>query len=364
MYVLLLLLMVNAALAVGPAQVTRSSAELAVDEAGLSALDSAECVSRGIALLDQFPDDVPAGKQVQRAIAGLLPDSKAFFRERYERLDNAASFYLYARATDFRLPEADVQSWIERDPKNSWLWLAYMATEWHKDTPDPKVVRERIEQSILLSPTRPEGYSFLGLYFDEQSDLKGAREAYESALICDPKDDATRSRLLDLYLQQRDSQAYFALINGVVPDQQLDVELATIGSPNQKVSPEELHGHVSLLVYWSYGSEICVNKSIAEINQAMNEQRIKWPVYAVHVGGDSTDASGYIKETDRFGDSWNVRFLRSADVIDLKMDQPKRPCVYVIGADGYVHALLHGQGHEKDLIDTIIWLAEQVQAGM
>ena len=364
MYVLVILLMMNIAFAIGPAQVTRSVGELTVEASGLPSLDSAECVARGIALLDQFPDDVPAGKEVQRAISNLLPDSRGFFRARYERLNNSASFYLYARSTDFQLPEEDVQAWIKREPKNSWLWLVSMATEWHSESPDPAVVRERIEKSILLSPTRPEGYQFLGLFYDEQLDLKSAREAYESALIYDPASEATRTRLLDLYLQQRDSQAYFTLINGVVPEQQLDVELATIGSPNEKVSPEELHGHVSLLVYWSYGSEICVNKSIAEINQAMNENRIKWPVYAIHVGGDSADASEYVKETDRFGDEWNVQFLRSADAVDFRMNQPTRPCVYVIGADGYVHALLHGQGHERDLIDTIIWLAEQVQTGM
>ncbi len=364
MPVLLILLFMTSAFAIGSMPVTRSVAEKAVANANLSALDSAACLSNGITLLEQFPNDVPAGKEVQRAISKWLPDAQEFFRERYTQLNNSASFYLYARSTNFSVPEQEVQAWIEREPDNSWLWLCYMATEWHKESPAPELVRERIEKSILLNPSRPEGYSFLGLYYDEQGDLKAAREAYESCLIADSNNEGTRSRLLDIYLTQRDSQAYFALINGVVPDQPLDVELGTIGSPNVTISSQELRGQVSLLVYWSIGSEICINHTLAEMNKAIADNRIKWPVYAIHVGGDSADASKFVEETDRNGERWKVNFVRSADAVDLRLNQPTKPCVFVVGADGYVHALLHGKGHEKDLLDTIIWLAEQVQSGM
>ncbi|NUO18915.1 hypothetical protein HUU59_05650 [bacterium] len=364
MALLFMLLAALPAWAIGPAPVSRSLGEIAVQEANLAALDSAARIERGIALLEQFPDDVPAGREVQKAIGKLLPDSRAYFRTRYERLNTSATFYLYARATNFTLEESEIESWIEREPDNFWLRLCHMAAEWHKETPDLNIVEERVEQAIQLNPSRPEGYSFLGMLYDERNDLKSAREAYESGLVCDPQDEHMRSRLLDICLGQRDAQAYFALINNLVPESPLDVELGTIGAPEKKVKPDDLRGKVSLLVYWSMGSEICINHTLAEMNKAINEEKIKWPVYAVHLGGNQADASSLISETDRNGTRWNVNFIQSADALDLRLDSPKKPCVFVVGADGYVHALVHGKGHEQDLLDSVIWLAEQVQAGM
>ncbi|MBL0061477.1 MAG: hypothetical protein IPP40_08350 [bacterium] len=352
------------AFAVGPAPVTRSAAELAVSEAKLSKLDSTVRLEQGIALLEQFPADVPAGKEVQKAIIKLLPDPQTYFRERHTKLQNPASFYLYARATDFTLPEQDVQAWLDREPDNYWLWLCYMATEWHKESPDRAKVLERIEKAIIIDPSRPEGYSFLGMFFDEQNDLKSAREAYESGLIADPADKAMRSRLLDICLSQRDAQSYFTFINGAVPETPIDVELGTIGKTDLSVEPNDLRGHVSLFVYWSMGSEICINHTLADINKAIKDEKIKWPVYAVHVGGDATDASPLISDTDRNGTRWSVNFIQSADDLDLRLNAPTKPCVFVVGADGYVHALVNGKGHEQDLLDSVIWLAEQVQSGM
>lgn len=347
-----------------PVPVVRTRAEQAVAEANLFALDSATRLERGLALLEQFPNDVAAGKEVQVAIAKLLPDAPEFFRQRYERLNNAASFYLYARATNFQLPEEQVAAWVEREPHNSFLWLCYMATEWHKEQPDYELVRERIEQSILEDPSRPEGYSFLGMFYDEQGDLARAREAYESSLIADSQDETTRTRLLDIYLIQRDAEAYFALINGIVPDHPIDVELATVGKPAEKVKPSDLRGHVSLLIYWSIGSEICINNSLVEINKAIGENKIKWPVYAINVGGNAANAPEVISETDRNGTRWRINFVQSEEALDLDLNAAKRPCIYVIGADGFVHALVYGAGHETDLLETTIWLSEHVQAGM
>lgn len=361
---LISLFITTLALAVGPAPVTRSAAEIAVSEAKLHKLDSTARLERGIALLDQYPADVPAGKEVQKAIGKLLPDAQAFFRDRHMKLQNPASFYLYARSTDFTLPEQDVQAWLEREPDNYWLWLCIMATEWHKDSPDLAKVQERIERAIVLDPSRPEGYSFLGMFHDEQSDFKSAREAYESGLTADPADKAMRSRLLDICLSQRDAQAYFAFINGAVPENPIDVELGTIGQSRLSIEPADLRGHVSLFVYWSMGSEICINHTLADINKAIKDEKIRWPVYAVHVGGSATDASALISETDRNGIRWDVNFIKSANDLDLRLNEPTKPCIYVVGGDGYVHALVHGKGHEKDLLDSVIWLAEQVQSGM
>lgn len=364
MPLILALMLAVAAHAFAPAPVTRSQGEIIVADAKLAQLDSAQALELGLQLLEQFSTDVPAGREVQIAIRKFLPDAPEFYRERHTRLNNPASFYLYARSTNFQLPESEVAAWVEREPRSIWMWLCYMATEWHKEAPNSAVVLERIEQAIISDPSRPEGYSFLGMYYDEQEDLAKAREAYEAGLITDPKDENMRNRLLDICLLQRDAQGYFAVINGVIPDQPLDVELGTLGHPEQKVKPEDLRGHVSLLVYWSLGSEICINHTLAEINKAIDEKKIKWPVYAVHVGGDSTDATALITETDRNGIRWSVNFVKSADDLDLRLDAPKRPCVYVVGADGYVHALITGRGHETDLLQSVIWLAEQVQTGM
>ena len=58
---LISLFITTLALAVGPAPVTRSAAEIAVSEAMLQKLDSTARLERGIALLEQYPADVPAG---------------------------------------------------------------------------------------------------------------------------------------------------------------------------------------------------------------------------------------------------------------------------------------------------------------
>jgi hypothetical protein len=126
------------------------------------------------------------------------------------------------------------------------------------------------------------------------------------------------------------------------------------------VNSADLRGQVSLLVYWAKGSEICIDRTLQEMNKARIENNLNLPIYAMHIGDGNTDPRPYITQKDKAGNPWQMEFVRTTDDISKQLNIPQRPCVYVIGADGYVRAIVNGKGHTKDLIETVIWLADEV----
>ncbi|RQV96727.1 hypothetical protein EH220_05335 [bacterium] len=356
---LLILVAALPAFAFFPEPVQRSEAELQIVADLARAENATETLQIGKRYLRNDPDDIPACKAAQDAIGSLLEDKVAFFRTRHDELQTLASFYLYARATNFTLPEADVEAFVNKHQDNFWAWLMFMATEWHKEEADLAVVIDRAEQAVTLDGSRPEGYHFLSLAYLEADRLTDARDALEAAMICDPLNLEFREQLLDVYLKLRDADGYFALMSGVLPRQHTEISLATIGDSNT-VDSQDLRGEVSLLVHWALGSEICINHTLQELNKAKLEKHLSLPIYAMHIGDKNTDPSPYITKTDRAGNEWQMEFVKSTDELDKELNLPSRPCIYVIGPDGYVHALVNGKGHSEDLIEIVVWLADEV----
>lgn len=356
---LLVLVITLPSFAFFPEQVQRSEAELQIVADLTQAANSTETLQVGKRYLRNYPDDIPACKLAQDAIGGLLKNKVAFFRTRHDELQSLASYYLYARATDFTLPEADVEAMVNKHQDSFWAWLMFMATEWHKETADLDVVIDRAEQAVTLDGSRPEGYHFLSLAYLEADRLTDTRDALEAAMICDPLNLEFRELLLDIYLKLRDADGYFALMSGVLPRQHAEISLATLDN-SDTVDTKDFQGEVSLLVHWALGSEICINHTLQELNKAKIEKHLTLPIYAMHIGDENTDPSPYITQTDRAGNEWQMEFVKTTTQLDDELNLPSRPCVYVIGPDGFVHALVNGKGHSEDLIDIVVWLAEEV----
>src|SRR3989339_2258968 len=135
-YLAILLLAALPVLAFFPEPVQRSEAEVQISAELSRAQTDTDILLIAKRYLRNFPDDIPAGEAAQEAIGELLEDKVGFFRLRYEELRNLASFYLYARATNFTLPESEVQAVVDKHRESSWAWLMYMATEWHKMSPN------------------------------------------------------------------------------------------------------------------------------------------------------------------------------------------------------------------------------------
>jgi hypothetical protein len=357
--ILALLLIASAALAFFPEPVQHSEAELQIVAELSRAQTDTERVQVAKKYLRNYPDDIPAGETAQEAIGDLLEDKVGFFRARHEELKSLASFYLYAQAADFTLPDSVVQVVVDANRDNFWAWLMFMATEWHKVEPNMDTVIERAETALTLDGSRPEGYFFIALAYLETDQLNNARDALEAGLVCDPLDSRFREMLLDIYLKLRDADAYFKLMSGILPGKPLEVSLATIDEEDT-IHADDLRGKVSLLVYWKKGSDICIDRTLQEMNKAHIENQLTLPIYAMHVGDENTDPRPYITDKDNAGNEWHMEFVKSTDDISEQLNIPQRPCVYVIGADGYVHAIVNGKGHTKDLIETVIWLAEEV----
>jgi tetratricopeptide (TPR) repeat protein len=358
-YIIFILITALPALAFFPEPVQRSEAEIQIASDLARAESDTEILQIGKRYLRNYPDDIPACKEAQIAIGGLLEDKVAFFRTHHDELQSLASYYLYARATDFTLPEADVEAMVNKNKNSFWAWLMFMATEWHKEQPNLEVVIDRAEEAVTLDGSRPEGYYYLSLAYLEADRLTDARDALEAAIVCDPLNIEFREMLLDVYLKLRDADGYFALLSGVLPEKPAEISLAALDNSEDKDSIV-LQGQVSLLVHWALGSEICINRTLQDMNKAMIEKQLQIPIYAMHIGDENTDPTPYITETDKSGNEWQMEFVKSNDEFDKQLNLTQKPCIYVIGPDGYIHALINGKGHSEDLIETVIWLADEI----
>ncbi len=133
-------------------------------------------------------EDVPLGR-----LAGDImrkagkEQAEVFFRVLSdEHPESIAACYYYARIADDTLIWEEKARWaLAKDSSNYWGWLMFMAAEWHKHQPDLALVYERVARAIQLDPSRPEGYLFLGQYYEETDQWMDAYEAYRAGLVCD-----------------------------------------------------------------------------------------------------------------------------------------------------------------------------------
>lgn len=140
----------------------------------------------------RFPEDVPLGRlasdELRKGRNGASW-AKIFFKKLSDdHPDLLGPHYYYARVADDTLIWDEQASWaLAHDSTSSWAWLMWMAAEWHKAKPDMEAVRERAIKSINLDSSRPEGFMFMGQWYEEMQDTVGAIEAYKAGLVCDPE---------------------------------------------------------------------------------------------------------------------------------------------------------------------------------
>lgn len=175
-----------------PQPVTRSAAEIEFR----AALDSASGPGQRMIIAENFamrhPDDVPlvrlAADELKQGRNGQSFVITFFKKLSEDHPELLAPRYAYARVADDTLVwDAEARWALAQDSTNSWAWLMWMAAEWHKAQPDAESVRERVMRSIQLDASRPEGFMFLGQWYEEHKDTVGAIEAYKAGLVCDPE---------------------------------------------------------------------------------------------------------------------------------------------------------------------------------
>jgi hypothetical protein len=148
----------------------------------------------------RFPDDIPLGRlaadELKKGRNGQSWAATFFKKLSEDHPGMIGPQYYYARVADDTLVwEETARFALAQDSTNSWAWLMWMAAEWHKTNPDMEHVRERVIKSIMLDPSRPEGYMFLGQWFEEKQDTVGAIEAYMAGLVCDPEHSGCKKSL-------------------------------------------------------------------------------------------------------------------------------------------------------------------------
>ncbi len=191
-FVFLTLVSVFATPKYNPSLCTKSPAEIEFRAALDKEEDSAKRMQLAEAYVTRHLEDVPLGRLAGDVIRRANKEntwSRVFFKKLAdEHPESIAAQYYYARAADDTTVWSEKARWVlAKDSTNYWGWLMFMAAEWHRGAPDLDLVYQRVTRAIQLDPSRPEGYMFLGQYYEEKALWMDAFEAYRAGLVCDPE---------------------------------------------------------------------------------------------------------------------------------------------------------------------------------
>jgi tetratricopeptide (TPR) repeat protein len=251
---LALLLLAATVWAYAPVPVQKSTAEINL-KAALDKADSDAAKAKiATEFLDTHPTDVPAARLAQDAILKTVEDGNAFFKARAEKSESAVDHYLYGRASGDSTVMAEQAAWImKKDPKNTWGHMLAGLAEWEKASPDNSIVEKHLKDAIEADPSRPEGYINLGYLYEDMENWQSAREAFDAGAITDPANTALRDARLTAYATLHDGDAYFKLLDGVLPKEPLAGTLAKANNGEGNVDmAQALKGKVTVIEYWAY----------------------------------------------------------------------------------------------------------------
>jgi len=251
---ILTLILVSAAWAYAPVPVQKSPAEIEL----AAALDKAETndakAQIATAFLNSNPTDIPAARMAQDVLFRTMEDPAEFFKSRAEKSESVVDHYLYARASGDSTVMAQEAAWImAKDPKNAWGHMLAGLAEWERAMPDNAVVEKYLKAAVEADPSRPEGYINLGYLYEDMENWPAARETFEAGAIADPNNATIRDARLTVYAVQRDGDAYFKLIDGVLPAEPLTGELVRANNGGGTVdAAKAFRGQTVLVEYWAY----------------------------------------------------------------------------------------------------------------
>ncbi len=104
----------------------------------------------------------------------------------------------------------------------------------------------------------------------------------------------------------------------------------------------------------------CVQRSLPQMNQLKIENRLPFPLYCFHTGGEIEQARTLIDTTDFNGRKWELDFVWStARFAEQFGGIAEHPRYYLIDPEGEPCAVFNN--HPDNTIETLIWLRNQVE---
>ena len=102
-----------------------------------------------------------------------------------------------------------------------------------------------------------------------------------------------------------------------------------------------------------------MQRSLPEMNALKSENKLSFPVYAVHAEGPSDKASALMDSTDVHGKPWTLDFVYGDKSLNERLAVAGYPSYYVIDDQARPVALVFG--HPEDTIDILEWLIVQAK---
>lgn len=202
--------------------------------------------------LEQNPENIPLGRAAQDIILKLMDNAESYFKTRAEASESIAAHYLYAWAANDTLITAREAAWIlKQKPNDFWGHLLNAIGEWDKSKPDTVIVRSRLLAAINADPSRPEGYLYLGYFYQDEERWPEALEVFEAGAVCDPAHKSIRDGRLTTYAELRDADKYFKLLAGMYSDKPLEADLPRAHG-TARFTSADLRGAPTVLEYWAY----------------------------------------------------------------------------------------------------------------
>ena len=249
-----LLLVATAAWSYSPTPVKKSEAETTLKTALDNATTPEEKSKIATEFLNTNPTDIPAARAAQDALFKTLEDPAPFFKARAEKSESVVDHYLYARASGDSTVMATEAAWImKKDPHNAWGYMLAGLAEWERAQPDNAKIEDHFQTAIMADPSRPESYVNLGYLYQDMEKWQESREVLEAGKITDPSSFMIQNALVTVYATLRDADAYFVLVDAMLPDEPLMGSLVKANNGGGNVdAAKTFRGTISLVEYWAY----------------------------------------------------------------------------------------------------------------
>jgi hypothetical protein len=97
------------------------------------------------------------------------------------------------------------------------------------------------------------------------------------------------------------------------------------------------------------------------MNQLKQENKLPFPIFCFHTGGENEKARAIIDTTDVNGREWALDFVWSTPHFEEQFGGiSEHPRYYLIDPSGEPCAVFNN--HPENTIETLVWLRDQVEA--
>jgi len=102
-----------------------------------------------------------------------------------------------------------------------------------------------------------------------------------------------------------------------------------------------------------------VQRSLPEMNALTTENKLPFPVYAVHAEGKVDKALALMDSTDVNGKPWKLDFVFGDKSLNERLAVAGYPSYYVIDDKARPRAFI--LGHPEDTVGTLQWLIDEIK---